>query len=373
MKCNLFLAAALTLSSLSLSNLQAQVSPSSTDKDPESSMGMGSGANFGQMMNQQTGSMHFYGKVAMGSGSLPWDPIPILVVCDGKVRLNLTASAKGDFDIVAPARRSELVTEKKDVKRVIPSELVGCQVSASLDGFTSTKLTIANRSLEDDPSIGTIVLRVDEFAKGSIVSPTTLTASKDAAREFEKAHDDFLNKHADSARRHLEKAVALDPQFAEAWYHLGKLEETSKPQDALTAYNKAVAADPKYIPPYEGIAAVAAPLKKWQDVVDATNHSLELNPAGTPQIWYYNAVGNLNIGNKDAAEKSAETSLGMDPSHIAPNTEQLLAVIEAGRGEYKAALTHLRNCLTYTPPGPNADLMKQQIAQLEKVVPAEDQ
>jgi tetratricopeptide (TPR) repeat protein len=104
-------------------------------------------------------------------------------------------------------------------------------------------------------------------------------------------------------------------------------------------------------------------------MVAATGKALELDPTGTPQIWYFNAVGNLNLGAKDVAETSAEKALAMDPSHLAPNTEQLLAVILAGRGEYAAALMHLRNCLTYTPAGPNADVMKQQVAQLEKVVP----
>jgi len=32
-------------------------------------------------------------------------------------------------------------------------------------------------------------------------------------------------------------------------------------------------------------------------------------------------------------------------------------------------LQHLRNSLTYMPPGPNADLVKKQIAQLETIVP----
>jgi hypothetical protein len=41
----------------------------------------------------------------------------------------------------------------------------------------------------------------------------------------------------------------------------------------------------------------------------------------------------------------------------------------AGRGEYAGALEHLRHCLTYMSPGPNVNVVKQQIAQLEKVVP----
>jgi hypothetical protein len=44
-------------------------------------------------------------------------------------------------------------------------------------------------------------------------------------------------------------------------------------------------------------------------------------------------------------------------------------VIQAGRGKYSDALGHLRNCLTYLAPGPEADLVKKQVAQLEKVVP----
>ena len=69
-------------------------------------------------------------------------------------------------------------------------------------------------------------------------------------------------------------------------------------------------------------------------------------------------------------EASATKALAMDPLHTAPNTEQLLAVILAGKGDYAGALQHLRNCLTYVPAGPNADLIKQQIAQLETAVPA---
>jgi tetratricopeptide (TPR) repeat protein len=133
---------------------------------------------------------------------------------------------------------------------------------------------------------------------------------------------------------------------------------------------KAVAADPQFVLPYEPIAELAAQQKNWKQVVDATTQYLKLDPSGTPQIWYFDAAGNLNTGNKAAAEESAKKSLAMDPQHLAPNDEQLLAVILAGHGDYATALDHLRNCLTYTPAGPNADLIKQQIAQLEKLVPA---
>jgi tetratricopeptide (TPR) repeat protein len=189
-------------------------------------------------------------------------------------------------------------------------------------------------------------------------------------KAFDKARTEWLDQKPDKAQKDLEKAVQVYPQFAEAWYQLGKIQETSKPQDAASSLSKAIAADPKFILPYEHLAPIAAQAGKWQDVVDNTTHALELNPRGSPQTWYYNALGNFKLGKADVAAASATKSLAMDPLHTAPNTEQLLAVILAGKGDYAGALQHLRNCLTYVPAGPNADVIKQQIAQLETVVPA---
>jgi regulator of sirC expression with transglutaminase-like and TPR domain len=76
------------------------------------------------------------------------------------------------------------------------------------------------------------------------------------------------------------------------------------------------------------------------------------------------------LNKKDVAEASALKALSMDPLHTQPNTEQLLAVILADKRDYAGALAHLRSCLAYLPSGPNTDLVKKQIAQLEKMVPA---
>ena len=367
----LLIAGILSVACVPLAKPQAPSAGAPANRNPEESSGVGKEANFNQLVGRQHGSMQFTGKVVVAGTTALWDPIPVVVVCDGKTRYNTVTNAKGGFEILVDAKlsESEIVKTKSDLHSVTAAELVGCKVSAILDGFDSTSVTIANRDFTDDSDIGTINLRPSERATASSVSATTASAPPDAIKEFEKARSDSANKHLDGARRHLQKAVSIDPQFAEAWYHLGQLEETDKPQDALSAYQKATAADPNYTPPYENIAALAAAQKKWQDVVEATDHVLRLVPKGTPQIWYFNAVGNFNLKHVEIAETAAETSLSMDPNHVAPNTEQLLAVILAARGDYKTALDHLRRCLTYMPPGPNADMVKQQVAQLEKIVP----
>jgi tetratricopeptide (TPR) repeat protein len=350
--------------------LLAQANPAAAaSAGPEAATDVGKYSNFNQLVNRQSGSLRFYGKVEMANGKLPWMTIPVVVTCDGKVQYSTIADPKGGFDIVPPGKSSEVLSQKKDADHTAPTQLIGCAVNAQVEGFTSRPLNIANRTVVDDPSLGTIKLERDEHATGSITSATTESAPPDALKEFEKAHGDDLSGHASSARHHLEKAVSLDPKFAEAWYHLGKLEEADNPAQALSAYQKAVADDPAYLPPYEGIASIAAAQKKWQDAANATTKSLQLDPAGTPEIWYYSAVANFNLGNRTQAETSAETALSMDPGHRVQNTEQMLAVILAARGDYADALLHLRNCLTYMSPGPNTELVKQQVSQLEKVVP----
>ncbi len=387
MSRNLYFAAFLTVALVPLASLQAQNTSAggSSNYNPAAMTGTGSGAHFDQTFNEQVGGMHFVGKVVVAGSKLPWDPIPVIIVCDGKVRDNVLAdNKKGEFFIQPSNQESEVVRNARDPKKIDPAQFVGCKVSAILEGFESTTLTIKNGSIMDDPDIGTITLSQDPRATGSIISTTIATAPSDALAELSKAQSDEMDKNYGSAKKHLQKATSIDPQLAEAWYHLGKLQEKdNKLQDALNSFNKAAAADPKYIPPYEHIASISAGQasdpkfgtpdvlkKKWQDVVDATNHVLQLNPGGTPQIWYWNSMGYYNIGDKELAETSALTALSMDPGHkAAPKTEDHLAVVLASRGKYKEALQHLHKCQAYTPPGQDADLIKAQIAQLEKVVP----
>jgi len=377
MKLKLFITglAAITLSSVALAQggggAAAAAGAANAAKGPEMSSGFGKDANFDQTLAHQHGGMYFAGKVAVDGGTLPWDPVPVIVDCNGVVKFDTQTDTKGNFTIQDAGRNrasSELVPQAGAKQPPTAAQLVGCQVKASLAGFRSSAITLANGSLMDNPDIGTITLHLDEHASGYGVSPTTAAAPPDAMKKFQKARSEAMSNNPDGAMHDLEKAVQIDPKFAEAWYQLGKLQQKSKPQDALASFEKSAAADPQFVSPYEPIAELAATQKKWQEVADATDHYLKLDPVGTPQIWYYRAVGYFNLGKSDVAEESAKKSLAMDPQHVAPNTEQMLAVILASKGQLAEALDHLRTCLTYTPPGPNADLMKQQIAQLEKAV-----
>jgi len=383
MKTKLFFLffASLALSSAALAQAKGSSSgstgaPADASLGPEHAGDIGKFSNWDTLSRQGRTGDYLLGTVTVVGGALPWDAIPITVTCSGKTSYTADTDSKGHFAIapVNPATTSVAtatpanIPNSVDAKPKLAAAFMGCTVEAALPGFNSTTLTIANRNLLDTPDIGTITLSREEGSGGSAVSSTTASAPKDAAKAFEKARAEWMDKKPDRAQKDLEKAVQIDPQFAEAWYQLGKIQEAAKSPDATNSFSKAVAADPKFILPYEHLAQLDTLAGKWQDVADATAHELELNPRGTPQIWYYNALANYKLNKKDVAEASATKSLAMDPLHTQPNTEQLLAVILADKRDYAGALEHLRNCLTYLPSGPNADIVKQQVAQLQQFV-----
>jgi tetratricopeptide (TPR) repeat protein len=345
----------------------AQSTPSSTNPNAYDANNTNNSNNLNRLLSEGRPGDYFTGKVALGSGALPWDPIVVTMACNGADRVTTATDAKGAFVIAAPNSRGAAATP--DAKPKFGNEAIGCTVQAHLAGFESSALTISNRNVQDTPDIGTISLKRAAGAEGAGLSSTTAAAPKDAVKAFEKARAEWVDKKPDRAQKDLEKAVEIYPQFAEAWYQLGKLQQDAKSADAYNSFGKAAAADPKFSLPYEHMAQLAVESQKWDDLVGATAHALELNPQGSAWLWYYDALGNYKLGKADRAESSATKALAADPQHQVLVTEQLLAVILAGKGDSAGALAHLKNSLTYLPPGPNADLVKQQVAQLEKAAP----
>ena len=307
------------------------------------------------------------GKLAVAGEPLPWEPLLVTVTCDGSVAYTTQSDAKGNFGIASLTLPGAL-GKQGDSLRQMETHFEGCLVQGAVPGFRSNTITITRNNLRDQPDIGTITLSRIGRDAATILSSTTETAQPNAIKSFEKARSEMLERDYDAARRNLEKAVAIDPNFADAWLQLGKLQQASDLTAARESFSKALAADPKFVLPYEQLAALAAQSGNWKEVLDNTSHIIQIYPEGTPETWYLNALANYQAGKPDIAEASAKKSLALDPRHTVLNTEQLLAVILARKGDFKGALSHLRSSLSYVPPGPGADLLKQQIAQLEKRV-----
>lgn len=325
---------------------------------------------WGYMANAPAAVVHggvLQGKVVVRGNPLLWEPVTVMLSCaTGKTDLTTQTDANGNYAITHVNLPQVYRTEDDSLVNQMRQHYEGCALRALLAGYHSTSVTITEKSLRDNPNLGNIELTPEEDAAGTEISTVGESASPEAAKDFDKGHQDWLHANYDAARKDLESAVQLSPNFAEAWYLLGRLQLRTDLAAATTSMQKAVAADPKFVAPCIYLAGIAVDKRNWAEASRWTTQALALDPAGTAQLWYYEAQADYRMGKNEAARKAAETAMGMDPEHNWPNAEDVLALTLLSKGDYPDALTHLRSALTYAQAGPSSDLIKRQIAFIEQ-------
>jgi tetratricopeptide (TPR) repeat protein len=246
---------------------------------------------------------------------------------------------------------------------------MGCDLRASLAGFRSDVMHLDARHSLDNPEVGTIVLRRLANVEGLTISATSALAPKDAKNAFQKAQNFERQQKWADAGKEFRKAVDIYPKYAVAWYQLGLVQEQEKNREAARkSYAQALAADGKFVSPYQALAVMASQEQKWQDVVDDTDHLLRLNPVDFPQAWLFNALGNYYLKNMDAAEKSAREGLSRDAAHQCPDLNHVLGVVLAMKRDYPGAVEQLRAYLHYSPNAIDAEQVAKQLAEVERVM-----
>ena len=81
-----------------------------------------------------------------------------------------------------------------------------------------------------------------------------------------------------------------------AWVELGRVQNEQHAADAARAsFEHAIAADSKFVTPYQELARLALAEKNWAQLDAITDKLLELNPISFPEIWFYNAAANYYL------------------------------------------------------------------------------
>jgi tetratricopeptide (TPR) repeat protein len=234
-----------------------------------------------------------------------------------------------------------------------------------LAGYESSVVNVTNSAAVD---LGTIILRRVADVEGTTVSVTSLEAPKNAKKAYQKGIKALQKSKWDEGETQFQKAVDIYPKFAAAWFELGRaLEQQNKFDEARKAHAEAIAADAKFVSPYLQLAGLAAREGKWREVVDTTNHIVKLNPINFPGAYFFNSVANYNLRNLDAADKSAREGLKIDTRHQFPKIDHILGVILAEKGDLPAAAKHMRSYLKLVPDAADADAVKRQLAEIERL------
>lgn len=328
------------------------------------------------------------GKVVIDDGSTLSEPAAIQSVCQGRTHLEAYTDSKGrfSFQIKSPSLnrndaitkdasdssstmlvRESLDTATKDSNQMY-TFLRDCQLRAVAPGFTSSIVEIMGKSRDIGPAdVGTLTLHRMAQVEGFTISATTAQAPHNARKHYDKGRELEKNANWDAALASFQKAVVEYPTYAVAWLEIGRVQEQKgDTAGARQSLSLALAADSKFVSPYHELAEIAAHEEKWQEVVDATDQVLKLNPVNFPHDWWLNAVGYFNLKNYDAAAKSATRGLETDTQHEIPRLEYLLGMALVQKHEFASGVEHMRTYVRLAPNALDVDLVRKQADEVEK-------
>lgn len=318
------------------------------------------------------------GKVRVDDGSELTDPATIESLCAGDRHFEAYTDRKGNFSFEFGKQRNLGTSDISTSGSGMPGrprtalqqrrELQECELIAVLPGFTSQVVELSSGDVSESMNVGTIVLHRMAKVEGLTISATTAMAPEKAKKAYEKGRNEEEKKKWEAAEKKFQEAVQLYPKFAAAWLELGRVQlQSNNGAGARQSLQQAVAADPQFVSPHQLLAIMAMREKNWQEVVDETGTVLRLNPLSFAQDWFFNSVGNYNLGKYDVAEKSARQGIQTDVEHRIPKLEYVLGAILARRHDFQGAAEHMRNYVRLAPKAEDIAQVNEQIAKLEKL------
>ena len=243
-------------------------------------------------------------------------------------------------------------------------DLTGCEVRAAVEGYQPASHLLTGPPELTTMDAGTIRLTRIAGVQGSAISVTSLLVPNNARKEFEKGDKDAQDNKLKPAAEHLEKAVAEYDNYAAAWNALGGVYVSShETEKARQAFIKAIAVDPKYIPPIVNLATLQLRNQEYEDCIATAGRALELDPA-IPLANYLQAAGSFKLSRLDEAEKSAK-EVEKGPHENLQQVYPLLAQIFLLKHDYPNAAAQMRTYLKQWPKGPYAAEMKKSLDQIE--------
>lgn len=323
------------------------------------------------------------GKVKLDDGSQLTDEPAIQSNCRGRIRTEAYTDSKGSFSIQVGSGRERAIggiAQASDSsgmqsemtgtgsQRDVASQWRDCELQALLPGFTSQIVQVAPHMQDfGNVDVGTIMLHRLEHVEGFTISSTTAAAPSKAKKEYEKGRELEKKQKLDEAVAKFQKAVELYPKYAVAWHELGRVQrQKGDPVNARQSFHQALAADPKFISPYQELAELAVADRQWQELLETTGEILKLNPVSFPQYWFLNASANYYLQRLGPAEQSVLKGLQLDAQHRVPKLEYLLGAILAQKNDYRGALEHIRQYLLLAPNAPDAEVARKQVQELER-------
>jgi hypothetical protein len=339
---------------------------------------------------QQPRPIWITGMVMMYDGEAPTESVTIERICSANsVHAEGYTDSKGHFSfnlgqeigVFADASTPDSSAFGQPGTGATSSSLVGggnvnsnslywdCELRARLPGYRSSTVSLAGRRMLEDSEVGVIVLYPMVGIQGLTASATSSQAPKAARKAYIKGLAAVKKDKPDQAEQEFRKAVQIYSKYAEAWLQLGEvLDRGERYPEAREAYARSLAADPKYVYPYQQLYQIALREQNWKDLVERTDQLLHLDPYEFPNAYYFNALAHLELQEYDAAEKSAQQAVEADLKKANPKTYYLRGAIQVKKKDWAGAADSFRAYLKAAPEATDKAYVEKTLNQIDQQI-----
>ncbi len=298
------------------------------------------------------------GKVIMPDGSPPPITVAVERICSDSY-----GSAPGPL------------TDKKGEylwrMEVDPMRTRSCVIRATHSGYTSTAIDISalNGYLSTTVTLEPIVLTsLTDDPYTIIMSESSMPArGKSEFKAAMKALD--AGDYAEAMNR-FRLAVEKAPKFAPGWHAYGVvLEHQNALKESREAFERAIQADARFLPPYMTLAHTCIRTKDWECAVRASDALIKADKRKAyPDIYLHRAVANYELKNIDQAAADVQEAIRLDPAHRSPRAEYVYGRILETKGDLDGARQHMTKYLELDKSAPDPELIKLHIQNLGKPI-----
>jgi tetratricopeptide (TPR) repeat protein len=145
-----------------------------------------------------------------------------------------------------------------------------------------------------------------------------------------------LGRH-EEALACVDRALALNSRYAEAWYNKGAtLVRLGRYEEALVCFDRALAVNPRYAGAWYNKGATLVRLGRYEEALVCCDHALAVNPRYA-QAWYNKGVVLGSLGRSEKALACHDRAIALNPQLAEAWTNKGLALGSLGRSEEQLA------------------------------------
>jgi tetratricopeptide (TPR) repeat protein len=203
-------------------------------------------------------------------------------------------------------------------------------------------------------------------AGGPTVSAGDFKIPKKAAQEFDKAGELIANQQWQKALDHLNKALAIYPNYAQAYTNLGvvyaRLGQPDKEREALL---KATAANDHFAPAFVNLARLEMRLHNFAAAEGDLQKAISAGAADAASMVLLAQAQLLNLHYEDAIVSARKVHAMFPGSHAVVHYVAARACERLQR--FSDAVSELKFFLAEEPSGPLTTSARQELAAVQKL------